>query len=372
MRIAIDARGINWYKGTGIGTYTENILKYMLMIDKENSYDVYWSGENYSDFNNKNVKIHLTSKKHNKFFEQFFIPASISREKADLYHIPQNGMGLCENISCKKIVTIHDIIPYIMPDTVGRGYLIKFIREMPKIIALADAIITVSEFSKKDILRIFPIDPSKIYVTHLAAESRYRPLNKEGCKKYLKKNYGMEKPFILYIGGFSARKNIKSLIIAFSKIQKDLNNDYELVIVGSNKDQGKFLQDFAKTLNLENNIRFTGFVPENDLPLFYNACSAFLYPSLYEGFGLPPLEAMSCGAPTITSNLTSIPEIVGDGAELIDPLNIESIMSSMVKVLNHPDIQNYLSIKGLKRACQFSWVKTSEETLSIYKKVIET
>lgn len=368
MKIGIDARGINWYRGTGIGTYTEKVLNNVLRMDHENYYDLFWSGKDFENFKKDNTKIIMTSKKQSRFFEQRYIPSNIKKENIDIYHAPQNGIGMCEDILCKKVITIHDLIPYIMPETVGRGYLTKFLREMPKIIAMADAIITVSEWSKKDILKFFPMDENKIFVTPLAADNKFRPLDKNKCRDFLFKNYDMVKPFILYIGGFSQRKNVKALISAFIDIHKDLNKDYDLIIIGANRDEFKNFNDPSNCNPLiKSNIKFTGFVPESHLPYFYNSCSSFVYPSLYEGFGLPPLEAMSCGAPVITSNTTSIPEVVGNTQLLINPYNIEELKEAIVKLLNNEELQEKLSTEGLIRSCQFSWVKTAEQTLEVYK-----
>jgi glycosyltransferase involved in cell wall biosynthesis len=371
MRIAIDARGINWYRGTGIGTYTDNVLKNLLKMDKENYYHIYWSGNNYEEFQQNNAQVLMASRKHHRFFEQNFFPENSKGNDIDIYHVPQNGIGLCENIKCKKIATMHDLIPYIMPETVGRGYLLKFLKDVPKVIELSDALITVSEWSKQDILKFFPIDKDKIFVTPLAADAKYKPLDKEYCKDLLSKIYNINNPFILYIGGFSPRKNVKALITAFSKIYKQLGANYNLVIVGATKDQGQYLSEFSTNLELASKIIFTGFVPEEHLPILYNGCDAFVYPSLYEGFGLPPLEAMNCGTPVITSNLTSIPEVVGDAGILIDPYNEEELKSSIIKLLNDEKLREEYSIKGLARAKNFSWEKTAEKTLEVYKKVYE-
>jgi glycosyltransferase involved in cell wall biosynthesis len=372
MRIAIDARGINWYRGTGIGTYTDKILGYLLKQDKENYYHIYWSGDNYREFESNNTKVMMASKKHHRFFEQNYFPQNTKEEHIDIFHMPQNGIGLSENITCKKIVTIHDLIPYIMPETVGKGYLFKFLKEVPKALEVCDGILTVSEWSKKDILKFFPVDESKVFVTPLAADSIYKPLNKKKCKELLASIYNINNPFILYIGGFSARKNVKALISAFSKIYKNLNGDYNLVIVGATRDQGQLLSEFSNNLELAAKIIFTGFAPEEHLPILYNACEAFVYPSLYEGFGLPPLEAMSCGTPVITSNLTSIPEVVKDAGILINPYNEDELMDAIIKLLNNENLKKLYSEKGLKRSSEFSWDKTAERTLQVYKDVYNT
>lgn len=370
MKIAIDARGINWYKGTGIGTYTDRILTYMIKNYTENFYQIYWSGSKYDNFNKENTKIVMASKNQHRFFEQYYFPENIRKENVDIYHVPQNGIGMSENIDCKKVITVHDLIPYIMPETVGRGYLTKFIKEMPRIINMADGIITVSEYSKKDILKFFPIDKNKIFVTPLAADEKYKPLDKELCKNKIKSLYNIDKPFILYIGGFSPRKNVKALIKAFSRIHKSLDKNYDLVIVGSNKDDLDKIKEFSSKLHIEENMKFTGFVRSEFLPIFYNSCDLFVYPSLYEGFGLPPLEAMSCGTPVITSNISSIPEVVGTSAILIDPKNTAALMSSMESILNDETLRKELSSKALKRSTLFSWEKTCEKTINVYNKIL--
>ena len=370
MRIAIDARGINWYQGTGIGTYTKNILKNLLTLDLENHYHVYWAGENYEEYLKENSKLMLVSTRNHNFFEKNYFPLNLKKENIEVYHIPQNGMGMSDSIPCKKIVTIHDLIPYIMPETVGKGYLTKFLLEMPQIIERSNAIITVSEYSKKDILRFFPIDPQKIFVTPLAAALKYKPLDKLKCKEFLKNKYNIAKPFILYIGGFSPRKNVKALILAFSKIFKELPVEYNLVIVGAdNRDQYDYLNSLGMNMEISKQIIFTNYVPDEDLPMFYNGSQVFAYPSLYEGFGLPPLEAMSCGIPVVTSNLTSIPEVIGDAGILIDPYKEEALGNALLMVLCDLKLQSTLGLKGIERAKNYTWEKTAKDTLIAYKSI---
>ena len=372
MKIAIDARGINLYSGTGIGTYTENVLKNLINIDTMNNYHVFWSGNNYESIKKENCKIVMTSKKHQRFFEDYYFPENISKENIDVYHMPQNGIGFSQEITCKKIVTIHDLIPYVMPETVGKGYLLKFLKEMPIIIGGSDGIITVSEFSKRDILKFFPIDERKIFVTPLAADKKYKPLDKMHCKNFLEKAYNLANPFILYLGGFSERKNVASAITAFSKVYKDLNKKYDLVIVGDYKDPGQKLVKLTNELKIESNVIFTGFVPEDHLPIFYNCCDTFIYPSFYEGFGLPPLEAMNCGTPVIASNLTSIPEVVGDGGILINPYDISEISQAIGNLLSNENLRSNFSSKALIRAKEFSWQNTARSTLNVYESIYNT
>lgn len=369
MNIAIDVRGINLYRGTGIGTYTENFVRELLNTDNKNLYTLYWYGTGYNNFIKSNSKINIVSKGSHSFFEKYYFPENIIKNNIEIYHVPQNGIGLNPNIPCIKVCTVHDLIPYIMPETVGKGYLLKFLKNMPFIIENSDAILTVSEYSKKDILKYFPIDENKIFVTPLAANYNYKPLNKENCKKFIYKNYEIDGPFILYLGGFSKRKNIKNLIISFSEANKKLTQKHKLVIIGLCRDELINLKDLCRNLNISNDVIFTGYIEEKLLPLFYNAAEIFVYPSLYEGFGLPVLEAMSCKTPVITSNTSSIPEITGNDALLINPLDTSELRDSILKVLEDNKLKQKLSIDGFNRSKRFSWKNTSNKTLEAYKNI---
>lgn len=370
MNLSIDGRGITLYNGSGIGTYTANVLRELITLDSKNKYTIFWAGDNYENFKRPNTNIVLTSKKHGMFYENFYYPNYLESNDVNLHHIPQNGIGLSKDYTVPCIVTIHDLIPYIMPETCGKGYLTRFLKEMPYIIENSKGILTVSEYSKKDIIKFFPNFPAdKIFVTPLAANSSYYPMDKNICNKFLKNKYGIDFPFILYVGGFSSRKNVKELIISFKDIYSSLKNKYKLVLCGSIKDEGEKLKEFCREIDFENNVMFTGFVPDEDLPMFYNGCKLFVYPSLYEGFGLPPLEAMNCRTPVITSNLTSIPEVTKDCALLIDPFNKDELSDSILKVLNSQSFSDELSEKGYINSKEFTWSKTAELTLEAYETI---
>lgn len=367
MKIAFDGRGINWYAGTGIGTYSLNILTNLLKLDKENNYHIFWCGGNFEKLTYHNTNFILSSKKQHKFFENFYFPQYINTNFLDVYHLPQNGLGLSENILAYKVITLHDIIPYTMPDTVGKGYLSKFIENIPKIINLADAIITVSEFSKNDICRFFPFSQDKIHVIPLAANSNFKKHRKDYSKAYLSEMFGIEKDFILYIGGFSPRKNVPMLIEAFAKIKNDLKVPHNLVIVGSHKEQMFQLHQLVADLDMEDDVLFTGYASDDELPLFYSACNLFVYPSLYEGFGLPVLEAMSCGAPVITTNSTSMPEVAGDAVVYVNGCDVNELADEIVEIINNSTKKILYSERSLERAKLFSWEKTAQQTMEVYK-----
>lgn len=368
MKIAIDARGANWYSGTGIGTYTQQVLKYILRFDTSNQYHLYWWGKNYKEVSEKpNVTVSIASKKHHRFFEEYFIPENLKNKAIDIYHVPQNGIGLPSKKNCLYISTIHDIIPYVMPETVGRGYLKRFIEQMPEIIQNSDMIITVSEFSKKDIMRIFDVEEDRIKVTHLAADECFKPMDKEYAKKIISEIYSINDDYILYLGGFSPRKNVKSILVAYSRIFKNLPMNIKVVILGPSKDEHSYLIELCNSISIRDKVIFTGYVPYEHLPYFYNASTAFVYPSLYEGFGLPPLEAMSCRIPVITSNVSSIPEVVGGGAILINPFDTEELKAALEKLLCDERLRDDVAERGYMRSKQFSWAKTAAKTLNIYE-----
>ncbi|OOM75288.1 mannosylfructose-phosphate synthase [Clostridium puniceum] len=368
MKIAIDARSSNLHHGTGIGTYTENLISEMLSLNSKDQFTLFCSGKFSKKFNKKNSNIVYSSGKHGGFYEKYYIPNELTKSHIDLYHIPQNGIGLDFDTEIPTVVTIHDLIPYIMPDTVGKSYLERFLRDMPNIIANSSSILTVSEYSKKDILKFFSSYPEdKVFVTPLAANNNFKPLNKNACKLYVENTYGVKAPYILYIGGFSLRKNALGLIKAFIKVHKDLNKPYKLLIGGPLKDEGEKLLNFVKENNMEDKIIFSGYLEDKLLPILYSGCDAFVYPSFYEGFGLPPLEAMSCKAPVITSNLTSIPEVTKDSAILINPYKIDELEKALVILLNDEKLKTELSQKGYIRSLEFTWKKTAQTTLEIYK-----
>lgn len=367
MNIGIDARAATWYRGTGIGTYTYQLIKNINFYDKLNKYLLFLPDENKIDISpDENINIKLISEdRRDNFWEEVDIPNILNNKEIDSYLVPQNGIGLPKEKNCPFVITLHDVIPYKMPETVGPQYLNLFTKEVPHIINTCDSIITVSNFSKDDIHKEFSYPLEKIHVTHLAAEEIYYPRNKNYCIDYIRKKYKIEKDFILYVGGFSPRKNILGLIEAYSLLPKSIRENIDLVIIGKKGRSYYNYRDKAYELGVKNQVIFPGYIPVDELPTFYNACKVFCYPSFYEGFGLPPLEAMACGAPVISSSLTSMPEILGDAALYIDPYNINSIYESLYNLIDDDKLRNSLSFKGLLHSAKYNWKKTALETINV-------
>ncbi|MGL4454115.1 MAG: glycosyltransferase family 4 protein [Sarcina sp.] len=373
MKILIDSRGANLYRGTGIGTYTHNLLKGLISIDKNNSYYLFCVGPNFSEYESVNTKIFISSRKHKTFFEEFYIPECSKHNQIDIFHVPQNGIGLSDyNNETINIATIHDLIPYVLPETTGPSYLKNFLKKMPNIIENCDGILTVSEYSKKDILKFFPSFPSeRIFVTPLAANSEYKLLNKTESLNTVQKRFNFTGEYIMYIGGFSTRKNVQGLIESFDKIYNKLNKNIKLLLVGGLRDEGKRLESLSQNLSNSNKIIFTGFIEEEFLPVLYNGCKLFVYPSFYEGFGLPPLEAMSCGTPALSSNTTSIPEVVRIKELLFDPYSSTALENKLIMLLNNDELLKKLEAESLRLSKEFSWENTALTTLAAYKKIYE-
>lgn len=372
MKIGIDARAAKWYRGTGIGTYTYQLINCLNKLDSINDYLIFMPEASPLDIKfTKNFTLkRISDKTSPNFWEEVNTPNLLSGESLQLYHVPQNGVGIPFDKQCPFVITLHDVIPYRMPETVSERYIHIFNEEIPKIVSLCDGIITVSNFSKYDIAKAFNYPLNKIHVTHLAAEDIYKPLNKTYCKKAIKAKYGIKNDFILYVGGFSPRKNIKGLLQAFEKVCAKLKDNMTLVIAGY---KGKSYEDYmilCEKLHISEKVIFPGFIDINDMPYLYNASSLFVYPSFYEGFGLPPVEAMACGIPVIASNVTSIPEITQNNALLIDPKNIDQLSNAIYTGLYDLELRKDLTSKGLTLGKTLNWENTALSTLKAYKQIV--
>lgn len=374
MKIGIDSRAAKWYRGTGIGTYTYQLINSLNKVDQLNDY-LLFTPEGYNSdikFNKNFNNIAIADTMASNFWDDVNIPNELYDRNINLYHVPQNGVGLPLEKKHPFVITLHDTIPIHMPETVGDRYLSIFTKEMAEIVNRCDGIITVSEFSKEDISRDFNYPKEKIFVTHLASEDIYKPIDKQHSDEILKKHYGLPSDYILYVGGFSPRKNIVGLIEAFSRIINMIPKNINLVIAGNKGKSYSIYKDCAEKLKVADRVIFPGFISMEHMPYLYNSASLFVYPSFYEGFGLPPIEAMACGIPVITSNVTSIPEVVGDAAILFNPREIETLSEKICEALMNENLRLNLIVKGFQKARALSWDKTATETLKAYEAIIKS
>jgi glycosyltransferase involved in cell wall biosynthesis len=288
----------------------------------------------------------------------------------DFFHNTVNEIGLPANLDANYVITLHDVIPYVMPETVDRPHLDYTFKNTPYIVENAAQIITVSNYSKQDIQRYFGIDDDKITVTHLAADDIYQPMDRDKARSVIFNKYGVDRHYILYLGGFSTRKNIARLIEAFKRVKENYDKPIDLLILGEHSRSYPMLWSLTEKLELTDNVKFLNFIPTSDLPFFYNGADVFVYPSLYEGFGLPPLEAMQCGTPVVSSKVSSIPEIVGDAALLANPYKTDEIAEQILKLLTDQSLWNRYSLLGQAKSKEYSWDETARKTMEVYKKCL--
>ena len=368
MRIAIDARKLRDY---GIGTYIRNLLRHLSRLDRENEYVLLCRqedcaitatlGENFRSVKEQSAAYSVR--------EQLRIPLDLRRERADLFHAPH--YVLPPLIGCRSVVTIHDCIhlrfPQYLPSRVGYAYARASLWAATH---KAQRILTVSEASKRDILRYFRIPEQKIDVIPNAIDERFNAPPSADEIERVKERYQLNDPFVLYAGNIKPHKNLERLIEAFHMFRRPGLEHVKLLIIGDEISKYATLRRAVHRLKLHKHVRFFGFVPHETLAVLYRLAAVFVFPSLYEGFGLPPLEAMASGAPVITSNVSSLPEVVGDAALLIDPYRPESIAEAIGRVLTDDALRLQLKERGLIRARHFSWDRSVRRVHEIYGEVL--
>jgi glycosyltransferase involved in cell wall biosynthesis len=307
-----------------------------------------------------------SSRSYLQIFRQKQIREVLVREKIDLYHIP-NTMPLLGR-TIPTIVTIHDMAELRLRKY---GLLRTTYRFLVNLIAahLADHVLTVSESSKRDIIRLLRIPESKVTVVYNGVSEEFRPLDPRECKEYLASKYSIKGDFLLAPGGLSRNKNIPGLLAAM-RLLKERGRLESLVLLGDKEDREfKYVGVDLQHSRLDETVILPGFVPREDLPVFYNAAALVVYPTLYEGFGFPVLEAMACGTPVVASNTSSLPEVAGNAALLVDPRNPQEIADAVQRLLTNETLRGELSSRGLLHARQFTWEKAAKETLEAFLEV---
>jgi glycosyltransferase involved in cell wall biosynthesis len=294
----------------------------------------------------------------------------LQRKKAiDILFLPNYTAPLINLGKC--IVCIHDIIPYIYPQWSSLNERVRFsfiVRQSAKNV---DHIITVSETTKNDIIKYFGISENKITAIPLSVDERFKP-SVTSSQNDFRLKFNLLRPYFLFVGALHPRRNIIRLIKAFKLLNNKYKNKFDLVLIGITFSEryARFIQQCLDTSALHDRIRILGFVSEDDLVKFYSFAQAFIYPSLYEGFGLPLLEAMACGTPVVSSNCSAMLEVAGPATLLFDPYDISSIYHALELIGNDQQLRIDLIKKGIERKSSYSWRRTAEETLSVIKKVL--
>lgn len=370
MRVGIDATAVP-RRRAGAGNYIFNLVRAIAEVDAINEYVVFARPQLIEEWHIRqpNFQFHATELRHRPLrllWEQTVLPVLARRYRLDVLHSPHYTFPMFG--SARRVVTILDMTFYLYPQLHSVAKRFLFRRMIRLAVRRADRIITISESTATDLFHLLDGRglAEKTHAIPLAVDSRFLVIREEAAIAAACRRLGLEpRGFLLYVGVLEPRKNLPVLLRAFRRT-RDENNRLPLAIVG--KRGWKFDSIFAtvRELGLENDVIFTGHVSDADLPYVYNGATLFVYPSLYEGFGLPVLEALSCGTPVITSNVSSMPEIVGEAGILVPPSDENGLADAIRRILSDPVLAVSLSEKGRERASHFSWSRTARETIAVY------
>jgi glycosyltransferase involved in cell wall biosynthesis len=300
--------------------------------------------------------------------EQFRLPFDVRRAGLDVFHAPHYVLPVLT--PGPSVVTIHDCIHLMFPQYLNHRLAHSYARASMWIAThRASRILTVSDTSKRDILKFFPIPAEKISVIYNAIDERFAVPPRDEEVDRVRERYQLDGQFVLYAGNVKPHKNVERLIEAFHMLRRAGFDHVKLVIIGDEISKHPALRRAVHRHNLHKHVRFLGFVSDETLAVLYRLAAVFVFPSLYEGFGLPPLEAMASGTPVVTSNVSSLPEVVGDAAVLVDPYDAQSIADGLVRTLSDPELRTTLRRRGLERAKTYSWERSIQQVHRIYQEV---
>jgi len=368
LRIAIDVRKLHDY---GIGTYIRNLVTHLHRLDSTTEYILLCKPDDQTFASGLGENFRLVSQPAGPYSisEQIRIPIQLKREAIDLFHAPHYTLPALT--PCRSIVTIHDCIhlrfPQYLPNRLAHGYARAALWTATH---RSDRVLTVSEASKQDILAFFDIPANKITVIPNAIDDCFFVPPPDKNIERIRERYQLQAPFLLYVGNVHPHKNLERLLDAFYKVRSLGHDDLTLLIIGDDITRYAKLRRAVHRYQLHRYVRFLGFVPNETLRVLYHLARAFVFPSLYEGFGLPPLEAMASGTAVVTSNVSSLPEVTGDAAILVDPHSQDAIAGGICRVLEDNVFREQLVIKGQARAKQFSWDRSIQHTLEIYRETL--
>src|ERR1022692_1810853 len=367
LRIGIDIHSVGSNEG-GNETYYRELIGELAKVRCDHDFLLYYTNPVATQevATNGRFALKRLSPAHPMLRIPFTIPRRASLDRLNLYHAQ---FIVPPFLKCKTVTTIPDIAFEHYPQFFSayqRAWSKVLIRGSAK---KADHIITVSEYSKRDLVETYGIREEKITVTYEGAGKKFVPADRQKAKDELARKYAIGGDFVLYLGRLQARKNLMRLVNAYAHIRK-AGFPQKLVLAGRQDTLFESVCSRIRELKLENEIVLPGYVAAADVPTFYNAAEVFVYPSLFEGFGLPIMEAMACGTPVVTSRGSSLEEVAGDAAVLVDPLDELSIAEALKRVLAEPELRRSLGQAGLRRSRQFSFANAARQTIGVYERVM--
>jgi glycosyltransferase involved in cell wall biosynthesis len=367
VRVAIDIRKIHDF---GIGTYVRNLVRELAHLDTSSEYVLIGRPEDRNLAAQLGPNFRAVTDRSGSYSlrEQWSIPLLLRRERVDVFHAPH--YVLPPLVGCPSVVTIHDCIHLMFPQYLPNRLAVGYARAlMWNATHRASHVLTVSDASKRDILRFFPIPADRITVVHNAIDAQVGRVPTEEDVFRARERFQLHAPFVLYVGNIKPHKNVERLIEAFALVRTGPLADVKLLIIGDEISKYPTLRRAVHRAKLHKHVRFLGFVDDRTLASLYRLATVFAFPSLYEGFGLPPLEAMASGTPVVTSNVSSLPEVVGDAAILVDPRDVTAIAHGIRRVLLDPALQAQMRERGLLRAANYSWERSVTTIHRIYTEV---
>lgn len=377
MRVAIDVSPAMSSR-EGQGRVARELILALARIDHTNDYKLYYresllgSGSARFTIPQKNFTtvVNRIPYRLNRLLVKYFSFGTVEDFVGRVDVIHASSFSTDARPSSRTIVTVHDIAFLVMPECYSAERLCFHTDVTVPSIRRATLVLADSESTKSDIVKLLGVPPDRIRVVYLAAGSQFRPIKDEDAKLRVAKRYGLPSRFILFPSGSDPRKNCVRMLQAFHRARSKFAIPHQLVLAGDRRWLYADMFKAMEALELESDVTFTGYIPDEDFPVVYNLADAVVYPSLYEGFGLPPLEAMSCGVPVVTSNVSSIPEVVQDAALLIDPSDVGQLAEAMAAIVLDTCLRETLAGRGLKRAQAFSWEKSASAVLSAYEEVL--
>ncbi len=363
MRIGIDARLVHYQKA-GISQYTVQLMQALALLPGDDEFTIFQSVHDKAPIIDRDrfSTRHLITPSHHRL-EQYLLPLEIAATRIELLHSPDFIPPLKAGV--KSVITIHDLVFMMYPHFLTKASA-RYYGQIDQAVRRADGIIAVSQATKRDVMSLLGVPEQKVTVIHEAASAAFRPMNKEKAKQQIQGNLGVTGDFLLFVSTIEPRKNLPTLLRAFRQLLDSYDSSVKLVVAGSRGWLFDEVFDLTERLDLTENVLFVGRVSNQELVALYNAAEALVLPSLYEGFGLTPLEAMACGTPVVVSNVSSLPEVVGDAGLTFDPTDAEELTVALSRVLHDSELRTKLQTKGLKRAATFSWEKAARQTLELY------
>jgi glycosyltransferase involved in cell wall biosynthesis len=379
LKVGLDGRGLgNVNRLRGIGRYTARLMEALARREEDIRFTVFGYGEGPGEglldpgtlqaMEWRGIPSLERLSYAGLLGEHLLMAREVERAGVDIFHGIDHNMTPFLRIP--SIVTVHDLIllvlrgPYLGPTA-------WFWMQAHRLAARrARAVVAVSENTARDVERLWGISQADIAVVYEGVTPDYRPAPGGKESEAACARYGVKRPYFLYLGGYDPRKNIHNMLLSFKRFQRASGGGFSMVLCGDSHGFDDYLQDEVEELGLQEDIVFTGFVPENDLPFLYSAATAFVCLSLYEGFGLPLLEAMACGAPVLASRSSSIPEVVGDAGILVDPLEPAAIAAAMERLAHDRGFAAEMSARGLRRAAEFTWDGAAAAIIGLYDKVM--